>query len=179
MKYFTPELYIQGNSPDEDVVDRAVEEWERANKRYLRRYKKIKGLLPESFCKFHDECCLHDADVFGPAWLSMQTLPWGFRDLVIVAQNVNTLFAEHLNTLMFLQYALSAEPVIERPGPETFFHKGQAIWLYDEVDVLEPGVFLHEIFIRDGRVVKLRFRDFRYHIGLAEGDAENDDFRLR
>ncbi len=151
MKYFTPELYVQGNSADENVVDKAEAEWERAIKRYRRHYHKIESLLPESVRKFHDECCLHDADVFGPASLSVQTLPWGFYDVVLVAQNINTLFPEHLNTLMFLQYAVTGEPTVERPVSLEAFHAAQPIWLYDEFDVIEPGVFCHEILISDGR----------------------------
>jgi hypothetical protein len=43
------------------------------------------------------------------------------------------------------------------------FRPGQPIWLYDEVDLVEPGLFTHEILLSDGRVVKLQFREFRYH----------------
>jgi hypothetical protein len=84
--------------------------------------------------------------------------------VVIVAQNIDTLYAEHLNTLMFLQYAVTVEPMIEGPVESPPFHAAQPIWLYDEIDLVEPGVFSHEILISDGRVVKLRFRDFQYYI---------------
>jgi hypothetical protein len=164
MKYFTPELYIQGNSSDERLVDQAEEAWEQAVTRYRRHYRKIKPQLPEAVRKFHDEYCLHDAAVFGPAKLSINTLPWGFQDVVIVAQNIGTLYAEHLNTLMFLQYAVTAEPVIEVPVPSEHFSRSQPYWLYDEIDAIEPGVFSHEILLSDGRVVKLRFRELRFHL---------------
>ncbi len=65
MKYFTPELYVQGNSDDDDVVDFVEKEWERRNNRYRRHYKKIQSQLPETLRKFHDEQCLHDADWAG------------------------------------------------------------------------------------------------------------------
>ena len=67
MKFFTPELYVQGNSSDDDLVDWVEEEWERRLKRYRRHYKKIEPQLPPMLRKFHDEQCLHDADVFAPA----------------------------------------------------------------------------------------------------------------
>jgi hypothetical protein len=172
MRYFTPELYVQGNSEDPDLVDQTEVEWERAIKRYRRHYKKIAPQLPDALRNFHDRCCLHDADVFGPARLSLQTIPWGFQDVVIVVQNINTLFAEHLNTLTFLQYAVTAEPVVTVPFPHEVFRTGQPIWLYDEIDVVEPDVFSHEIFISDGRVVKVLFREFRYQFAPLVGPQD-------
>lgn len=164
MKYFTPELYVQGNSSDPDAVDWVEEEWERALKRYRRHYKKIEGQLPESVRYFHDHHCLHDADIFAPAWLSPQTMPWNFQNVVIVVQNINTLLPEYKNTLMFLQYAVTAEPVIDTPLHSDAFNKVQPIWLYDEIDVVEPGVFSHEIFVSDGRVIRLTFREFQMQV---------------
>ncbi len=164
MKYFTPELFIKGNSPDDDVVDQAEAEWERASARYRRHYRKIARHLPESLRAFNDQCCLHDADVFGPARLSVHTLPWGFLDVVIVAQNTNTLVPEHLNTLMFLQYGVTAEPSVDVPVSSEVFYPGRTIWLYDEIDLIKPGIFSHEILFSDGRVVKLCFREFRFQI---------------
>ena len=164
MNYFTPELYVQGNSDDEDVLDQTEAAWEKAIKRYRRHYKKIEPHLPPELRKFHDEQCLHDADVFGPARMPLYSLPWNSRDVIIIAQQVNTLFPEFLNTLAILQYAVTAEPVVEVPVKSDVFHPGQPIWLYDEVDLVEPGVFSHEILISDGRVVKIQFREFRYQI---------------
>jgi hypothetical protein len=164
MKYFTPELLLRFRSLDDEVADAADDEWEQAIRRYRRHFKKIRPHLPEAVRKFHDEYCLHDAAVFGPARLSVHTVPWGFQDVVIVAQNRNTLFPEHRNTLMFLQYAATEEPVVETPLPAEKFPQGQPHWLYDEIDVIEPGVYSHEILLSDGRVIQLRFRELRFHL---------------
>jgi hypothetical protein len=164
MKYFTPELYVQGNSPDEDVADAAHEAWERAIKRYRRHYKKIEPLLPESVQRFHQQRCLHDADVLGPAELTVPSLPWSAKDIVLVVQNENTLIPEDLHTLMFLRYAVVEEPRVEIPLPSSAFHDGQPIWLYDELDVLAPGDYSHEILLSNGRVITLRFQEFSLHV---------------
>jgi hypothetical protein len=169
MRYFTPELFVRGNSADDDVVDQVEEEWEQATRRYRRHYKRIEPHLPESLRRFCAEQCLHDADVFAPALVS--AVPYG-REVVIVAQQINTVLPETVNTLAILTYTVTADPVVEVPVTSNVFNKTQPIWLYDEVDLVEPGVFTHAILISDGRVVKLRFREFRYLVAplIRAGD---------
>src|SRR5947208_16889239 len=113
--------------------------------------------------RFHDEQSLHDANVFTPAVLT-GSVPWKPPEVVIVAQQVNTLIPEFLNTLAILHYSITADPIVAVPLQAEAFHGSNPIWLYDEVDVVEPGVFSHEILVSDGRVIKLLFRDFNYHI---------------
>jgi hypothetical protein len=143
VKYFTPDLYVQCNSPDADEADRALSEWQRANKRYLRHYAKIKSQLPESFRFFHDNCCLHDADLFGPTWMNKPE-SGRCKHVALVAQNINTLQPEYLNT---------------HP-----FGLGQSIWLYDELNLVESGLYSHEIMVSDGRIIRLEFREFQLQI---------------
>jgi hypothetical protein len=176
MKYFTAEMYVRFNEVPDDESDAAHEEWELAGRRYERRYKKIAPQLPEELRRFHDEQCLHDADVVGPALLSTHLYPWNSRDVTIVAQQINTLIPQFKNTLAILQYAVTEPPVVEQPLRSAVFSDVQPIWLYDEIDLVEPGVFSHEILISNGFVVKLRFREFHYHIARllipsANGDA--------
>ena len=164
MKYFTPELYIQGNSDDDNVVDFVEREWERRNNRYRRRYKKIQSQLPEALRKFHDEQCLHDADWAGFAQLSPFTLPSNLQDVTIIARQENTLIPEFINTLAILQYAVTALPTIEQPVKSNVFSDVQPIWLYDEIDVVSSGVFSHSILVSNGLVVTIHFHEFRYLI---------------
>jgi hypothetical protein len=164
MKYFTPELYVQGNLENADQVDQAEMAWEQAIQRYREHCRTIEPHFPDALRKFHQELCLHDADVFGPAYLPLGSLPGNARAVVIVAQQVNTLLPEFHNTLAILQYGIVAEPVVEVPVQSGIFQTSHATWLYDELDLIEPGVFSHEILLSDGRVVKLRFRDFQYQI---------------
>jgi hypothetical protein len=163
MKFFPPELHVRFASADDAVALEAHEEWERQVKRYNRHYKKIEAQLPLKLRLFHTEQCLHDADVFAPALLP-RNAPWNGQEVVIVAQQINTLFPEFVNTLAILQYTITAPPVVEVPVQSPVFKKVQPIWLHDEVDIVEPGVFSHEILISDGRVIKLLFSDFTYHI---------------
>ncbi len=173
MKYFTPELYVQGQSLDDDVLDRTEEAWERATQRYRRRYGKIKSQLPEALRKFHDEQCLHDADWCAIAQISACTLPRNSQDVTIIAAQENTLIPAFLNTLAILQYTVTAPPVIERPVDSEVFSFVQPIWLYDEIDLIEPGLFSHSILVSNGLVVTIQFREFRYHIAPLLTPARN------
>jgi hypothetical protein len=182
MKYYTPELLVRFRSDDDDIADQANEEWEHAIARYNRHFQRIRSRLPESLRTFHREQSLHDADVFGPAWLPPTPLQFERRGVVLIAQQINTLLPETQNTLAILEYSVTSDPVIEKPVSHESFHQTAVPeWLYDEIDVIESGLFSHEILLSDGRVIKLVFREFRYHIaplipttrpaGVAEATA--------
>jgi hypothetical protein len=171
MKYFLPELYVQLNSPDDDLADAAEEAIDRAGEQYNRRWAEIRSQFPPAAVRFAEEQNLHDADVFTPARFAGPDFPLG-GDVVLVAQQVNTLYAEFINTLAFLCYTAVGEPRLEIPVRSPVFRAGQPIWLYDELDLVAPGVFTHRILLSDGRVVTINFRDFRYHIaGLLGTDV--------
>ena len=115
--------------------------------------------MPAAVVRFCEEQLLHDADVFGPAWLAEPAATSG-GEVVLVAQQVNTLNADFLNTLAFLHYTATEEPRVVIPVPSPVFSQAQPHWLWDEFDRIEPGVFSHSILYSDGRVVSIRFRDF-------------------
>ena len=164
MKYFTPELFVRGNSPDPGEVDRVEEEWEEAIKRYDRHYKKIERHFPAEFQRFNKEQCLHDANFDGPVMVQPFALPWSPRYAMIACRQINTLVPEFLNTIAILSYEVTEEPVIAKPIDAPVFLGAQPIWLYEEEDVIKPGLYEQEILVSDGRVIKIRFRDFHYSI---------------
>ncbi len=172
MKYLRPELHVQLNSADEGLADQAEEKIEQASEACRRHWAAIKPHMPASVVKFCEEQLLHDADVLGPAKLDGAPLRPGSGDVVIVAQQVNTLDAAHLNTLIFLHYVTTAEPEVAVPVPSRVFrHDPAPHWIWDEFDLVEPGFFTHSILLSDGRVVTIRFRDFHYH--LAQNIIQN------
>jgi hypothetical protein len=164
MRYFLPELHVQLNSPDDEVADAAEEAIDRASEEYNRRWAEIKPLMPPTVVRFYEEQFLHDADVFAPARLSATGPSPAGGEVIIVAQQINTLNAPTHDTLIFLHYAVTAEPRIEIPVRSRVFDPVQPIWLFDEFDMVEPGVFTHSILVSDGRVIVIPFRDFHYHL---------------
>jgi hypothetical protein len=172
MKYFTPELYVRYCSPDPDVALAAYEEWERAIGRYRRRYRQLKPRFPKAVRQFEEELSLQGAEVMAPAKLATPVFPGSKEDVILVAQNLNTVIPEFLNTLVVLQYAVAGEAVIEKVDSDVF-PQTNPTWICDEIDVVEPGIFSHEILISTGRIVKLRFRDFRYQIAPIVGRIQD------
>jgi hypothetical protein len=164
MKYFTPELYVQFNEAPDNDAEAVHDEWQRVGRKYSRRYRKIEPHLPKELRRFHDEQCLHDADVVGPALLTTRTTPRGAQKVTIVAEQINTLVPEFLNTIAILEYTVTEPPLLEKPVEAKVFSSRQVEWMYDEIDLVEPGVFSHSIFLSTGVVVTIRFRAFNYRI---------------
>jgi len=150
MKYFTPQLYIDFNSDDPDIADRADEQWERALADYRKHLKKIRGRLNEKVRDLAEVCCLHDAAYLGFTKIS---LPSAAGDLAILA-------VEQGERALLLVYVLADEPLVARPLESPLFSDQAVHWLYDEVDVASDGTFSHQISLSDGRILALRFVDF-------------------
>jgi hypothetical protein len=150
MKYFTPQLYIEFNSDDPDIADRADEQWERALADYSNHLKKIRGRLSVKVRDLADVRCLHDASYLGFTKIS---LPSAAGDLAMLA-------VEQGEQVLLLVYVLADEPLVARPLEAPVFSDQAVHWLYDEVDVSSDGTFSHRILLSDGRILSLHFVDF-------------------
>jgi hypothetical protein len=164
MKYFTPEHYSRGNSPNEEDLHGIEDEWENALRRYRRRLKQIKSFLPEGVRRFKDEhVCLHDAEVLGMGRQEgqfvflLKTEPPARKPAV-------------------LTFTLEDEPVVQvYTGPG--FHPGKPVyWLYEEWNLDRQKRPTFEVLLSNGWVVKLVFREFHYLVAesilpSADGQA--------
>lgn len=143
MRYFTPELYIRFNSPDDDVADAANEAWENALEDYQNHLASFRDKMPSQVRKL-SELCLHDAEVL--------SFEMGNEILAIVSlkqdANIRSLFYMLWDRVR--QYPFSGEWA---------FSKLRKSWLYDEVDVApdQHGLFLHRVLFSDGSVVEIPF----------------------
>jgi hypothetical protein len=152
MKYFTPELLSHLQSADDDLFEKAHDDWERAIVRSERRWKNIRAAFPAAVQRFNDDSvCLHDADLLS---IGQE------RDrLVIVVQP-----EPPARTLVVLTFTLDGEPVIDPtalPGREGVTRPS---WMYEEWDLDRQKRCLFEVLFTNGWSVKLRFRDFQYLI---------------
>ncbi len=150
MKYFTPEHYSRGNSPNEEDLDGIEDEWERAIQRYNRRWRKIKQVFPEGVRRFEEQhICLHDAEVLSIGrednsfiWL-LETESPASKPIV-------------------LTFTLEDEPIIEAHTGYGF-HPGKPLyWFYEEWNLDRHKRPTLEALLSNGWVVKLVFRDFHY-----------------
>lgn len=174
MKFFTPDLYLRFNSPDDAEADRADAEWEDAIRRYRGHLEGLRDRMPSPVCRLA-ELCLHDAEVLAreqqiePFFPVAPSEPFPFPSwfgFAIVSLRQD-------GAIVSLIYSLW-DRVRERPADETWpFSKDRPRWLYDEIDLVTPerGLFLHRVLLSDGCVLEVPFLSVLIHgIPLHEGE---------
>jgi hypothetical protein len=166
MRFFTPELYLQFNSADDEEADRANEAWEGAVREYRRHLDDLKDRMPSSVRELA-ELPLHDAEIlawernaevrFSPPLEMPGVQPsWSVVAILSVKQE---------DKGVSLIYSLW-DRVREFPSPAEWpFSKERRHWLYDEIDVSQPnrGVFCHRVLLSDGTTLEIPFLDVLIH----------------
>jgi hypothetical protein len=159
MRFFTPELYVQFNSADDEVADRANEAWEKTLKEYQSHLDAIRDSMPSQVRKVAD-LCLHDAEVLG--FEQEVQSPFPFPESVSPTPHwsaVAILCLKQDRTILSLIYLLWDRIREYSAEKDWRFSKARKHWLYDEVDVAADhrGAFLHRILFSDGSVVEIPF----------------------
>ena len=164
MKYFTPELFAQANSDDEESAEQAAAQWEKAGRRYLKYIRGIRDKLPAKVGTFMDACNLHDAELhlapgspgFLPFWIR-----YGIDDQGPVL-HASLAFRQEGHELTLNYGHLIDRPTIARPVESPVFYQGVVICLYDEFSSLRGGGTAHELLFSNGYMTRIRFREFSY-----------------
>jgi hypothetical protein len=163
MKYFTPNLYIRGNRPDGGAEPGIETEWERAGRRYQRRWQKIKPVMPAGLRRFDDSgICLHDAEVLHLAAQQDR--------FVIVLQT-----APPSRELVILLFTLRAGPVIDTEALPVRLRAPHPRWLYEEFDLDRRKQLTFDVLLSNGWLVRLPLRDFDFVVGrqiLSDGNGQ-------
>lgn len=157
MRFFTPELYVQFNSSDNEAADRADQTWEKALQEYQRHLDAIRHEMPSQVQKVA-ELCPHDAEVLGFE-RDLPTFWHPFGQFRPFCHATAILSLTRGGTILFLIYMLGdsvREHAVKADWP---FSKLRKHWLYDEVDVVgcPEKMFLHRILFSDGSVVEIPF----------------------
>jgi hypothetical protein len=157
MRFFTPELYLQFNSSNEHVANRADEVWERAINEYKIHLDTLRDGMPSQVRKV-SELCLHDAEVLGMEFQSLPPLPQALSPVPFWSA-LAILSLKQDNTIQSLIYSLW-DRVREYPAREDWpFSKSPKHWLYDEIDLARDGrgMFLHRVLLSDGGIIEVPF----------------------
>jgi hypothetical protein len=155
MKYFTPELYARGNSPDETVVAGIEEAWEQALRRYARRWRKIRDNFPEGVRRLdEDRVCLHDAEL-------LHVVRQG-QSLLLILET-----AAPAHNLVILTFTLADEFQFLTDALPEDVRGPRAYWLYEEFDLDRHKRCWFEVFFTNGWALKLCFTEFEFLIGRA------------
>jgi hypothetical protein len=178
MRYFTPQLYQQFNSSDEDEADRADEAWEAALMNYRRHLEGLRDRMPSNVARLA-ELNLHDAEILSrgeeiqpgvagcyPA--SAFPVPLTFWSAVgIVSVRLG-------GDIVSLIYCLS-DHLREHPAPDHWpFSKLREHWLYEEVDIAAErrGPFVHRILLSSGVELEVPFASVVIHRFTVPSEAK-------
>ena len=146
MRYFTPELFVQFNSDDDEVADRADEAWEKALRQYRKQIKSLRSSMSVQVRQL-TRLNLHDAEIVGIEIDLDNGTPLAF---VTVLKD---------DSLYSLVYVLTSAVVRSASINSWPFSKSYKHWLYDEVDVVEANGqrFEHRIMLSDGSTIRIPF----------------------
>jgi hypothetical protein len=160
MRFFTPELYLQFNSSDDEEADRADEAWESAIGAYRRHLESIRDKMPSAVRKL-TELCLHDAELVAcnqdvEPFFAVPLEPLSPGPIWSAVAVLSLKHNEHLTSLIYLLWDRLREYA---PKSNWRFAKERKHWLYDEVDSVSglPGRFVHRILFSDGYVTEVPF----------------------
>jgi hypothetical protein len=165
MRYFTPELYVRGQSEDASVLDEVERAWEDNLQRYAAHLRGIRPELPAGLVELLDRFDLHDADLLG----------LGRREMTLIA----VVQPDPAIATLLLTYTLTGEPFLDRDALPAQLRSRQAQWLYDEVDLVrgEAPQFEQSILLSNGWEVRVRFSDF--HLTVLEPLLLSESARRR
>lgn len=159
MKYFLPELFIRGNSPDPAEAEAASDEWDAARKDYARALRAVKKHLPAQAARFVEELDLHDGEYIGLNVERADTRNFGLGHL-----NARV-FVRAARSLVTLHYELDAEPDVRTGLLPPRLSTERPDWLYDEFCFdASTRSCSHEVFLSNGSVILFRFHGFDYAI---------------
>jgi hypothetical protein len=180
MKFFTPQLYQQFNSPDDEEADRANVQWEETLRGYQQHLSAIREGLPSQIIKLA-ELDLHDAEILAQsediqsAFLFPE-VPFPCPVPVPFWSAVAVLTVHRKGEALSLISALW-DRVREQSPPEGWrFSKLRPHWLYEELDWIQDrrgGLFFHRILLSDGRVLEIPFLSVViHHFSLPSAESE-------
>jgi hypothetical protein len=169
MKYFTPQLWRDFNSPHSKA---AFKTWDRRFKAYRENLKKILPGLPGNAQKFfRDALILHDGtltrmevgDLIGDAARRAA------RSLINNRRTAIRLFvlSDTVGQRCYILNYTNLERVeLNLPGKIELFPIGMHLnfgdWGYDELTSPKPGIFRHEILFASSGTIIIEFRKFSF-----------------
>jgi hypothetical protein len=177
MKFFTQELFIRFNSPDDEVADRADEDWEAAIREYRDYLDGFRDQMPTQVKKLAS-LSLHDARVLAleepiEPFFSVPSLnsPLWYGCAILSVKQGNEIVS-----LIYSLWDRMCKHPSEIPWP---FSKQQTYWLYDEVDVAPTrhGLFVHRVLLSDGTVIEIRFASVLIHTISLRAERPSDGSR--
>jgi hypothetical protein len=147
MRYFTPDRWLRlQDVSTREAFDGAHAGWQEALAAYRAELDRVNDQFPPALSRFAHSVCLHDGVLVG-SWLGdghlfLQVRPEDGSDVVQ------------------LEYVLAGDPVVLRGMLPKALVSDEPGWAYDEVGMDETGTFTHDVLLRNGTELRLRFSHF-------------------
>ena len=142
MRYFTPELFLQVNSPDSTTAESAMEKWEKARSSYESNLKRVEAKMPPRSRPI-TRIALHD-------WRVVVTpTPDDAGSPAII-------MLEDQGRIALLLYELTGKIKLIEAPEQWHLSKTPVCWLYDEVEVNGKS-FWHRILLSNGTTLLVPF----------------------
>jgi hypothetical protein len=150
MKYFTPDLYVRGQSQDDSVLDEVDRLWEEAGERYAAYLDTVRPEFPAGLRYLDNRYYLHDAEVRGMGRLGSS---------FIITVQLDT----PPQSLVTFTFDLVEEPAIHKGvlPAELCTSARLADWMYDEWEKVagNPPTWALSILLSNGWEVRLHVHD--------------------
>jgi hypothetical protein len=163
MKFFTPELYLQFNSPEAGSTDSGIEGWGKVSQDYDNHLKRNYKHLNERVRDAAANLSLRDSEL-----LSIQeNAPGRASSPPFFPISIATISVRSGSVITNLVYFLWSEIRQSRPEDDWPVSDSRPIWLQDEYDV-EPHpsylpMYWHRILWNNGKVFSIPFFDLIVH----------------
>jgi hypothetical protein len=157
MHYFTPQLFLEINSSDDAVVERAAGRWEKAIAAYRKHLATILRGMPSELRDL-GELSLHDWDVVNIAVNHRAATPSGVAGLPVWYSTASIAVRDG-EKLLILLYVLW-DKAVTIPAPENWsLSKDRVHWLYDELELASdrPDRLVHQILLSNGVTLVIPF----------------------
>lgn len=177
MQFFTPDLYVRFNSPDDKIADEANDQWEEAIAKYRKHLDRLSAKLPGPVHRLA-ELCLHDAEIVAMEEDGgvVQSTDGVETISPTPGVQIGILSARQESKAFSILYVLAGD-IHEQAVPQDWpFSAGSKHLLYDEIDIDgdDPSQFVHRLLLSDGRVLEIVFGNvftycFDLHVKSAAG----------
>jgi len=157
MRYFTPELYLQINSSDDKLVERAQQRWEKAIVAYRKHVSAILTGMPSELRDLAN-ISLHDWELTRIVRHHDTATPSGSADLPLW-QSTAWIALRQGDELVVLSYVLW-DKVQNVAAPKNWsFSKKRVHWLYDELDRVggQCDRLIHRVLLSNGVTLGIPF----------------------
>jgi hypothetical protein len=171
MKYFTRELWLSAQNPEQLREYEAA--WMRANDEYRAQLKKLESRVNSEAFRFFADAEIHDGELLSlllkdgsrPAPLSEPVRPWK-TTMEHPVQAELTVLEAHDRLVWQISYVSLRRVLIDFPTNVPLFYsdgEGFGDWGYHELTDAGDGFLRHEVLFATGATLHFEFKNVAVH----------------